>query len=117
MHVTSCEARDVDHCVDHQGRRRGRHLDVDHLRRVHLHLVHHLDVDRQNLGARHRDHLDVDHLVRRGDLLDLDGRQDLDEFLGRDGFLVLDERQGLDGSQKDLRGAIREQCADLEGAE
>ena len=98
MHVIFCEVRDVDHCVDHQDHRQGRHLDVDHQRRVRLHQVHHLDVDHQNLDER-QDRLDVDHLVRQGDLLDLGERRDQGVFLGQDGSLDLVERQGLDGSQ------------------
>lgn len=96
--MISCEVRDVDHCVDHQDRRRGRHLDVDHQHRVRLHQVHHLDVDHRNLDER-RDRLDVVHLDRQGDLLGLGERRDLDVFLGQDGSLDLVERQGLDGSQ------------------
>ena len=115
MRVISCEVRDVDHCVDRQDHRRGRHLDVGHQRRVRLHQVHHLDVGHRNLDER-RVHLVVHHLDHRGDLLVRAERRDLDAFLGRDGYLDLVERQGLDGSQMGQRDVIRERCADLEEA-
>lgn len=108
MHATSCEARDVDHCVVHRDRRQGRHQDV-HLHRVHLHQERHQDEDRRNQDEHRLGHQDD----RQG----RDERLDQDVYLDQDDFLGLDVRRDQDGIPMGQTDENQEQCADLEEAE
>lgn len=115
--MTSCEVRDVDHCVARRDHLRDRHLDVDHHRELQR-LVRHLDADHRNLDELHQDHhRDADHLVHRDDLLGLGERLDLDVFPAQVDYLDLGAHLDLDGSLRGSLDAIRAQCVDLAEAE